>query len=103
MELRRERGVGTYITFPLVDASGDAVSGATGLDSEIDTWTDGAAPDGFTDCTNEASEIGSTGVYGLELTLDEMDNIYIYIQVKSNEAKTQHILIQTFIPTLAVE
>ena len=103
MELRRERGVATYITFPLIDVNGDAVSGVTGLDSEIDTWTNVLAPDGFTDCTNEASEIGGAGVYGLELTLNEMDNLYIYIQVKSNEAKTQHILIQTFIPTLAVE
>lgn len=94
MELVRQKNVATYITFPLVDADGDVVSGATGLDSEIDTWSDGSNPDGFADCTNEATEIGSTGVYYLSLSQSEMNADYIYILVKSN-AKTQHILIRT--------
>lgn len=97
MELYRAKNVATYITFPIVDADGDTVTGATALDSEIDQWADGAAPTGFADCTNEATEIGTTGIYYLLLTQAEMNEDYIYIQVKttSSGAKTQHILINT--------
>lgn len=97
MEVVRQKNVATYIHFPLVDADGDAVSGATGLDSEIDTFADGSAPDGFADCSNEASEIGSSGSYSLSLTQGEMDADYITIQIKSNEAKTQWIIIRTIV------
>jgi uncharacterized protein YjlB len=97
MEVNRDKNVATYIVFPIVDADGDPVSGATGLDSEIDAWSDGAAPDGFADCTNEATEIGSTGQYYLSLTQAEMNADYIIIQIKttSTGAKTQTILINT--------
>lgn len=94
MEIERLRGVATIITFPLVDADGDTVTGATSPDSEIDTWNDGTAPNGFTDCTNEATEIGTTGQYYLSLTAAEMDADYIIVQCKSS-AKTQTILIRT--------
>lgn len=95
MELVRQKNVATIIVFPLIDADGDTVSGSANPDSEIDDWTDGAAPDGFADCTNEATEIGVTGVYYLSLTQGEMNKDYIYIQIKSDDAKTQHILIRT--------
>jgi len=95
MELVRQKNVATYIVAPLVDADGDSVTGATGLDSEIDAFADGSAPDGFADCSNEASEVGATGSYSLSLTQGEMNQDYIIIQIKSNEAKTQWILIRT--------
>jgi len=97
LELVRQKNVATYITFPIVDADGDIVTGAAGLDSEIDTFADGTAPDGFTDCTNEATEVGSTGIYYLSLSQSEMNADYIYIQIKTSTsgAKTQHILIRT--------
>ncbi len=103
LELVRKKNTATIITFPIVDADGDTVSGAANLDSEIDTWADGAAPDGFTDCTAEATEIGVTGVYYLSLSADEMNVQYAYIQVKTSTAgaKTQHILIRTTIGTPA--
>lgn len=99
MEVVRQKNVSTYITFPIVDADGDFVTGAAGLDSEIDTFADGTAPDGFTDCTNESSEIGSTGIYKLQLTQAEMNFDYIVIQVKTSTsgAKTQMILIRTMV------
>ena len=99
MELVRQKNVATIIAFPIIDADGDTVTAATALDSELDTWTDGSNPDGFTDCTNEATEIGTTGIYYLSLTSTEMNNDYIYIQVKtsSSGAKTQHILINTMV------
>lgn len=99
LELVRQKNVATYVTFPVVDADGDTITSASGLDSEIDIWADGSAPNGFADCTNEATEIGATGIYYLSLTQSEMNNDYIYLQIKttSTGGKTQHILIRTII------
>lgn len=99
IELVRQKNVATYIFVPMIDADGDIVTSATGLDSEIDTWNDGAAPNGFTNCTNEATEIGTDGVYYLSLSQSEMNADYIYIQIKTSStgAKTQHILIRTIV------
>jgi len=97
MEIVRQKNVATYIVFPLVDADGDLVSGATSLDSEIDQFADGSAPNGFADCTNEATEIGSTGNYYLSLTQTEMNQDYIIVQIKSGTAKTQVVLIRTMV------
>lgn len=69
------------ITFGLFDVNDDLVSGATGLDSEVSK--DGAA---FVDCTNEATEIGSTGVYYLDLTATEMNADTVAVNVKSTDA-----------------
>ncbi len=74
------------IVFPIFDADGDLVTGATGLDSErsIDHGT-------FTDCTNEATEIAtSSGMYYLDLTGAETTGSAIAIIVKttSSGAKT---------------
>lgn len=97
IEIVRQKNVATYIFFPMVDADGDIVTSAAGLDSEIDAYADGAAPDGFTDCTNEATEIGSDGVYYLSLSQAEMNVDYLYVQIKTSTegAKTQHLLIRT--------
>lgn len=77
------------VTFPILDADGDPVSGATGLDSEVSK--DGAS---FADCTNEATEIGSSGVYYLDLTDSEMnaDTVAIRVQTSSSGAKTTIIV-----------
>ena len=77
------------VTFPILDADGDPVSGATGLDSEVSK--DGAS---FADCTNEATEIGSSGVYYLDLTNSEMnaDTVAIRVQTSSSGAKTTIIV-----------
>jgi len=98
-ELVRQKNVATYIVFPLVKNDGTLITSAAGLDSEIDAWADGSAPDGFTDCTNEAKEIGSTGQYYLSLTQSEMNNDYIIIQVKSTttDAMVQTLLIRTMV------
>ena len=74
------------VTFPILDADGDLVTGATGLDSEIskDAGT-------FTDCTNEATEIAtSSGIYYLDLSSTEMnaDCVAIIVKTSSSGAKT---------------
>lgn len=63
------------IVVPILDADGDPVTGATGLDSEISKNGDTPA-----DCTNEATEIGSSGSYyllltGAELTADVVSGV----------------------------
>lgn len=95
MELVRQKNVATYIVFPLIDADGDAVSASANPDSEYDLFSDGAAPDGFADCNNEATEIGATGIYYLKLEAGETNDEFVYVQIKSDDAKTQHILIRT--------
>jgi hypothetical protein len=68
------------VTFPIYDADGDLVTGATGLDSEVSK--DGGT---FTDCTNEASELAtSSGMYTLSLTATEMNADRVAIITKSN-------------------
>lgn len=105
IELVRQKNAATYIVVPLVDSADDVAlqSGATSLDSEIDAWADGSAPDGFADCTNEATEIGTTGYYYLSLSQTEMNNDYIVIQIKASDINTQGILIRTIVsdPLLA--
>lgn len=74
------------VTFPLIDADGDLVTGATGLDSEVSK--DGGA---FADCTEEAVEIAtSSGVYYLDLTATEMnaDTVAVIVKTSSTGAKT---------------
>jgi hypothetical protein len=74
------------VTFPILDADGDLVSGATGLDSEV-------SKDGGTlaDCANEATEIApSSGLYYLDLTANEMnaDTVAVIVKTTSSGAKT---------------
>lgn len=79
------------VTFPLLDADGDLVTGATGLDSEISK--DGGT---FADCTNEATEIAtSSGMYYLDLTSTEMnaDTVALIIKTSTSGAKTTPIVL----------
>lgn len=76
------------VGFPLFDANGDLVSGATSLDSEVSK--DGGA---FADCSNEASEVGSSGMYTLTLTASEMNADTVLIVVKSSDAKTMPLVL----------
>ena len=95
---RRQKNVSTIITFPIIDNDGDPVESAAGLDSEITYWSDESAPVAFTDCTNEATSVGS-GVYYLQLSQSEMNFEYVYIRVKTStsDAKTQHMIIETMV------
>ncbi|MEA3346965.1 MAG: hypothetical protein U9Q21_02610 [Candidatus Auribacterota bacterium] len=80
------------VKFPILDNTGALVSGATGLDSEISK--DDAA---FADCSNEATEIGSTGMYYLDLTDTEMnaDSVIIIVKTTTTDAKTTPIVLYT--------
>lgn len=76
-------------TFPILDADGDLVTGAAGLDSEVSK-----NGDTFADCANEAAEIAtSSGTYALALTAAEMSAEVVTIIVKTSTtgAKTTTI------------
>ena len=94
LEVNRTKGIATYIVFPLVDSTGTYCNGAI-ADSEKSTWGDGSAPGLFSDCTNEATQIGTTGIYYLSLTAAEMTTDYMLVQIKSTDTLTQSILINT--------
>jgi hypothetical protein len=81
------------IIFPILDADGDLVTGATGLDSEVSI--DAGE---FTDCTNEATEIATnSGMYYLTLTADETNGscIAIIVKTSSSGAKTTPLVFYT--------
>jgi hypothetical protein len=77
------------VYFPILDNDGDPVTAAAGLDSEVSK--DGAA---FADCTNEATEIGSSGIYYLDLTSTEMnaDAVVVIVKTSTTDAKTAPIV-----------
>lgn len=74
-------------TFEIRDINGDLVSGASGLDTEVSI--DGAA---FGDATNEATEIGSTGVYYIDLTAAEMNGDTIVVKITSTTIDSKDIV-----------
>lgn len=79
------KNVAFRATFPIIDSDGDLVTGAASLDSEVSL--DGAA---FADCTNEATEIGSSGIYTLDLVQAEMnaDTVAVIVKTGTAGAKT---------------
>lgn len=78
-------GVPYVIEFPIVDADGAGITGASGLDSEI--IKNGNA---LADCTNEATEIGG-GWYYLILTAAEMTADSVSIEVRSSSTGAQTV------------
>ena len=77
------------VTFPILDADGDLVTGATSPDSErsIDSGT-------FADCSNEAVEIAtSSGMYYLDCNASEMNGDTIAFIIKSGTGKTTPIVV----------
>lgn len=79
------------VVFSILDADGDLVTGATGLDSEVsqDQGT-------FADCTNEATEIAtSSGVYYLDVIATELDTkcSTIIVKTTSSGAKTTTLVL----------
>jgi hypothetical protein len=79
------------IAFPILDADGDLVTGASAPDSErsIDFGT-------FADCTNEATEIASSsGVYYLDLTATETTgkSVQVIVKTSTSGAKTTTLTI----------
>lgn len=80
------------VVYPVFDADGDLVTGASSPDSEVSK-----NGDTFADCTNEATEIATnSGWYYTSLTATEMTADAVAFQLKSGTAgmKTAPILLQ---------
>jgi len=92
-----KKNTATKIVFPILDADGDPVTGAAALDSEYSL--DGA---GFGDCASEATEIGTSGIYYLNLAQGETNGDVVCIQVKTSTAgaKTTVLVFYTSAQTL---
>lgn len=85
------RNTAYRVYFPILDADGDPVSGAANLDSEISK--DAAV---FADCTNEAVEIGASGMYYLDLTSTEIGTasaVVLTIKTTTSGAKMTPIVL----------
>jgi hypothetical protein len=85
-----QKNVAYRLTVPVLDADGDPVGSAAGLDSEVSK--DGGA---FADCTNEWTEIGTSGIGYLDLTSTEMnaDTVVVRVQSSSTGAKTTVVVL----------
>lgn len=85
------KGQAYRVTFPILDADGDLVTGAAGLDSDVSK--DGGT---FADATSEATEIAtSSGMYYLDLTATEMnaDTVSVIVKTTTAGAKTTPIVL----------
>ena len=83
------KAVAFRVTFPILDADGDLVAGATGLDSE---FSEDAV--GFADCASEATQIAtSSGMYYLDIASTEIDGDTCAYIIKSTEGKTTPIVL----------
>src|SRR3990172_5839849 len=78
-----QKNVAYHIGFPILDADGDLVGGATGLDSEVSTDSGG-----FADAASEAVEETGTsgGMYELDLTAGEMNGDLVMVVIKTGTA-----------------
>jgi len=87
-----KKNVEFLLIIPIYDNDGDLVTGAADLDSKVSK--NGGA---FIDCTNEAVEIGSSGVYKLTLTATEMnaDVVAVITKTSTGDAKTTLTVIYT--------
>lgn len=86
-------GVPWAVVFPMLDADGDLVTGATTPDAEVSK-----NGDTFADCTNESTEIATnSGVYYLLLTGAEMTADIVSVIAKSATAGMKTTVL-TFYP-----
>lgn len=84
-----QKNTAQYIVFPLVDADGDFVTGAT-ITGEYNYWEKGVAPQSaFIALTNAEVEIGATGVYQVQLTAAETNHGYVTVLFTSGTSKPQ--------------
>jgi len=98
VEFVAQKNVAWTVAIPIVDADGDIVTSAAGLDSEyIYREASAAWTAAFADLAGEATEIGTTGIYTLAFSQAEMNHDWIYAQIKTSTsgAKTQHLYIRT--------
>jgi len=95
MEIQRTKNVAGYISFPMVDKtnpetfkSGESVTDTAYYKDGAGAWTSLAI-------TDTVSEIGSTGLYELDLTAGELNHDQIIIKLTAANSQDQAVLITT--------
>ena len=87
MEFWRKKNTDTRVVFPIQKNDGTFITGAAGLDSEFALLgAHGGGAPSFGDCTHEATEIGATGVYYLDVSAAELNDDASVIQIKSSSS-----------------
>lgn len=96
MEIFRKKNEATYIAFPMVTTANPETfdTGETVTDTAY--YKDGAGAWTSLAITDTVSEVGSTGVYTLDLTAAEMNHDRIFIKMTSTNAADTLITIVTF-------
>jgi len=102
MELWRPAAQPTFISFPLADATGFALSGKGALTGTWCAWGDTAGPNaagnpGFRSLSNAFTEISNTAVYAGQLAATELPaaSPYVMCRFVAAGAATQYLLIRT--------
>ncbi len=78
--IARNRAIGGF-SFPMFDSSGDLKTGET---ITAQRSIDGGS---FASCTNSAAELGSTGVYKIDLSASDLDGVNVIFKFTSSGAK----------------
>jgi hypothetical protein len=101
MELFRPAAASTYISFPLADATGFALSGRA-VTGTWAAWGDSAGLSaagnpGFRNLSGAFAEIASTAVYGGYLASTELPaaSPYVMLRFTATNTATQYLLIRT--------
>jgi hypothetical protein len=101
MELFRPPAAATFVSFPMADATGFALSGKT-LTGTWMAWGDTAGPNqagnpGFRNLTNTFLEVANTAVYAGQLTAAELPaaSPYVMLRFTATNTATQYLLIRT--------
>ncbi len=102
MELRRPPAQKTFVSFPLVDATGFSLSGKGALTATWVAWGDtagwaAAGNPGFRALTNAFTELSNTAIYGGYLEATELPTASPYVMIRFTVAgaATQYLLINT--------
>lgn len=100
MELRLQKNTAAELMFPMVDSATPASfkSGLTVTDTGY--YKDGAGSWTALSITDTVTEIGTTGMYTLELTAGEMNHDLIMVKMTGTGAADSAIIIRTT-PTVA--
>jgi len=96
MEIHLKKNEAAYITFPMVSKTGPELfdTGETVTDTAY--YKDGAGSWTSLAITDTATEIGTTGVYSIDLTASEMNHDLIMIKVTATNSADSMLMIRTY-------
>ncbi len=96
MEIQHKKNSAKYLAMPMVNETtpGEFISGETVLDTAY--YKDGAGAWTSLAITDTFTEIGSTGIYEIDLTASEMNHDQVLIKLTSSGAADSMVLFQMY-------